>query len=172
MWMPQPPIRCGSTIPMRQPFAPPTLSFRILSRRSRSRRGAAWTPAPDAAAWMKEISMAESKNDQNQPTSNQNKGSGSDTASAAKISAGTSVGNVGQSPPMPQQQTGAPNPAQSSTLASHTSSPLGGGEAGRLAGSSGGQGGQAGNRDRNPGASQGGQMGGRDQHQSGAQQGG
>ncbi len=40
----------------------------------------------------------------------------SDTLSAAKISAGTSVGSVGQ----------PPNPAQSSTLASHTSKPLGG----------------------------------------------
>ena len=38
--------------------------------------------------------------DQNQ-SKDQNKGSGSDTVSAAKISAGTSVGNVGQSP-MPQ----------------------------------------------------------------------
>src|SRR5215212_9367275 len=79
--------------------------------------------------------MAESKNDQNPPASNQNKGSGSDTASAAKISAGTSVGTVGQSPPMPHQQGGAQsgtgNPAQSSTLASHTSTPLGGQSGGR-----------------------------------------
>src|SRR5215218_8810552 len=44
-------------------------------------------------------------------------GSGSDTVSAANISAGTSTGNAGQ----PQ-----PGPAQSATLASHTSSPMGG----------------------------------------------
>lgn len=49
--------------------------------------------------------MTDMKNDPNKPSSNQNKGSGSDTASAAKISAGTSVGNVGQSP-MPQAQGG------------------------------------------------------------------
>jgi ElaB/YqjD/DUF883 family membrane-anchored ribosome-binding protein len=107
--------------------------------------------------------MAEDKNDVNKndptkPMSNQNKGSGSDTASAAKISAGTSVGNVG-STPKPQSaagqgSSGAGSPgmgasgtgsgagasgassgmgsgagasgAQSSTLASHTSRPLGG----------------------------------------------
>ena len=44
-------------------------------------------------------------------------GSGSDTVSAANISAGTSTGNAGQ----PQ-----PGSAQSATLASHTSSPMGG----------------------------------------------
>jgi ElaB/YqjD/DUF883 family membrane-anchored ribosome-binding protein len=103
------------------------------------------------------------KNDPTKPMSNQNKGSGSDTASAAKISAGTSVGNVG-STPKPQSaagqgssgpgSSGAGSPgmgasgtgsgagasgassgmgsgagasgAQSSTLASHTSRPLGG----------------------------------------------
>jgi len=113
---------------------------------------------------MKEISMAESKNDQNAPASNQNKGSGSDTASAAKISAGTSVGTVGQSPPMPHQQggtqSGAGNPAQSSTLASHTSTPLGGQSGGRdqQSGSSPGQGGQSGTRNQqhaSPSGSQG-----------------
>ena len=46
--------------------------------------------------------------------------SASDTASAANISAGTSVGNAGQ-PPNPQARSG-----QSATLASHTSKPMGG----------------------------------------------
>jgi ElaB/YqjD/DUF883 family membrane-anchored ribosome-binding protein len=46
------------------------------------------------------------------------KGSGSDTVSAANISAGTSTGNAGQPT--------APGSAQSATLASHTSSPMGG----------------------------------------------
>ena len=75
--------------------------------------------------------MADPKDNQNTPSSNQNKGSGSDTASAAKISAGTSMGSVDRSPPMPQSQGSAGSPAagstaQSSTLASHTSKPLGG----------------------------------------------
>lgn len=69
--------------------------------------------------------MAETKNDQSKMGSNQNKGSGSDTVSAAKISAGTSVGNVGETP-MPHAQTGSAAGAQSSTLASHTSKPMGG----------------------------------------------
>lgn len=69
--------------------------------------------------------MTDTKNDPNKSPSNQNKGSGSDTASAAKISAGTSVGNVGQSP-MPHSQAGGSG--QSSTLASQTSKPMGGGQ--------------------------------------------
>ena len=70
--------------------------------------------------------MTDSKNDAPKGMSNQNKGSGSDTASAAKISAGTSVGSVGESP-MPHAQSGtAGQPGQSSTLASHTSKPMGG----------------------------------------------
>jgi ElaB/YqjD/DUF883 family membrane-anchored ribosome-binding protein len=77
--------------------------------------------------------MAE-KNENEKMGSNQNKGSGSDTVSAAKISAGTSIGNVGESP-MPHTQGGSQGgmgaaggqSAQSSTLASHTSSPMGGG---------------------------------------------
>lgn len=56
--------------------------------------------------------------------------SGSDTASAAKISAGTSVGTAGQTP-MPQ--------AQNSTLASHTAKPLGGQAGATGAGQAGGQ---------------------------------
>lgn len=83
--------------------------------------------------------MADMKNDPsknaNQSGSSQNKGSGSDTVSAAKISAGTSVGNVGEMP-KPHAQSGAGSQgggassqggsAQSSTLASHTSKPMGG----------------------------------------------
>ncbi|HEV2559138.1 MAG TPA: hypothetical protein VGU45_10970 [Microvirga sp.] len=69
--------------------------------------------------------MAETKNDQSKMGANQNKGSGSDTVSAAKISAGTSVGNVGEAP-MPHAQAGSATGAQSSTLASHTSKPMGG----------------------------------------------
>lgn len=94
--------------------------------------------------------MAE-KNEHEKMGSNQNKGSGSDTVSAAKISAGTSVGNVGESP-MPHTQGGAQGgtqgnkgasggqSAQSSTLASHTSSPMGGGAGSTGAGGRGGQG--------------------------------
>ncbi|HEY8565890.1 MAG TPA: hypothetical protein VIL65_10345 [Beijerinckiaceae bacterium] len=48
--------------------------------------------------------------------------SGSDTLSAAKISAGTSVGDVGRTA-MPHETS---KPTQSATLASHTSKPLGG----------------------------------------------
>ena len=57
-------------------------------------------------------------NPSNQPRS------GSDTMSAANISAGSSVGNAGQ-PPNPQTRS-----AQSATLASHTSKPLGGSQTG------------------------------------------
>jgi ElaB/YqjD/DUF883 family membrane-anchored ribosome-binding protein len=64
--------------------------------------------------------MSEMKNDPNK--SNQNKGSGSDTASAAKISAGTSVGNVGQSP-MPHSQQGSG--ASSGTSSGSTTSSQG-----------------------------------------------
>jgi ElaB/YqjD/DUF883 family membrane-anchored ribosome-binding protein len=90
--------------------------------------------------------MADPKNDQNTPASKENKenkGSGSDTVSAAKISAGTSVGTVGQSPPMPHAQGGAGNPAQSSTLASHTSTPLGGQSANKDQHSAAGQSGRS-----------------------------
>jgi ElaB/YqjD/DUF883 family membrane-anchored ribosome-binding protein len=92
--------------------------------------------------------MPDPKDDKNAP-SNQNKGSGSDTVSAANISAGTSVGTTGQSPPMPGAQ-GAGNPAQSSTLASHTSNPLGGQSAAgkdQQHSSTPGQGGQSTGRD-------------------------
>jgi ElaB/YqjD/DUF883 family membrane-anchored ribosome-binding protein len=73
--------------------------------------------------------MSDMKNDPEKRPSSQSKGSGSDTASAAKISAGTSVGNVGESP-MPHAQPGAKSSAQSQTLSSHTSKPLGGQSAG------------------------------------------
>lgn len=81
--------------------------------------------------------MTDQKSDSNKGASNQNKGSGSDTASAAKISAGTSVGNVGEVP-MPHAQAGgaqaggaqagtsAGHSAQGGTTTSHTSKPLGG----------------------------------------------
>lgn len=51
-------------------------------------------------------------------------GSGSDVVSAAKISAGSSVGSAGQ-PPTPPGSSASHSP-QSSTLASHTSHPMGG----------------------------------------------
>jgi len=89
--------------------------------------------------------MTDQKSDGPKGGSNQNKGSGSDTASAAKISAGTSVGNVGETP-MPHAQTGAGQmgagqmgagqmgagqmgtgqSAQGSAASSHTSKPMGG----------------------------------------------
>jgi ElaB/YqjD/DUF883 family membrane-anchored ribosome-binding protein len=123
--------------------------------------------------------MADSKDNQNTPSSNQNKGSGSDTVSAAKISAGTSVGSVDRSPPMPQSQGSAGNPApgstaQSATLASHTSKPLGGQSTGgtdQQHSSMPGQGGQstgAGGQQR--GSSSAPQSSGRDQY--GSSQGG
>jgi len=96
--------------------------------------------------------MTDQKSDGPKGGSNQNKGSGSDTASAAKISAGTSVGNVGEVP-MPQTHTGMgqtgagqSSPGQSAqggTATSHTSRPMGGNAGPTGAGrdqSSGGQG--------------------------------
>jgi ElaB/YqjD/DUF883 family membrane-anchored ribosome-binding protein len=101
--------------------------------------------------------------------SSQAAGSGSDTVSAAKISAGTSVGNVGQSP-MPQSGSGAGSSGgtsgQSSTLASHTSKPMGGtGGTGASttqasSGSGGGQGGQSRGGQSSSGQSAGGQSSG------------
>lgn len=84
--------------------------------------------------------MTDQKSDGPKGGFNQNKGSGSDTASAAKISAGTSMGNVGESP-MPHSQSGsgqmgagqsgsgqssAGQSAQGGTATSHTSKPMGG----------------------------------------------
>jgi len=112
-------------------------------------------------------------------TSNQNSGSGSDTLSAAKISAGTSVGNVGQSP-MPQGGSGAGSSggtsAQSSTLASHTSKPMGGtgGTGASTHASSGSGGGQSGSSQggRSSGGSQGGMSAGGQGGQGGQSRGG
>jgi hypothetical protein len=120
--------------------------------------------------------MADSKDNQNTPSSNQNKGSGSDTVSAAKISAGTSVGSVDRSPPMPQAQGSAGNPsagstAQSATLASHTSKPLGGQStagSGQQHSSMPGQGGQStgAGQQRGSSSAQGGPSSGSEQHGS------
>ena len=55
-------------------------------------------------------------------------GSGSDTVSAAKLAAGGAAGGTGQSP---GSTTGAGSSAQSATLASHTSRPMGGTPQGR-----------------------------------------
>lgn len=52
--------------------------------------------------------------------------SGSDTLSAAKISAGTSVGDVGRTAMPHDQKSTDSKPAQSATLASHTAKPMGG----------------------------------------------
>jgi ElaB/YqjD/DUF883 family membrane-anchored ribosome-binding protein len=67
--------------------------------------------------------MADPKNEpgKNPATDKQ---TGNNTGAGAKVSAGTSVGNIGEAP-MPHAQD-ASKPAQSSTLASHTSKPLGG----------------------------------------------
>jgi ElaB/YqjD/DUF883 family membrane-anchored ribosome-binding protein len=67
--------------------------------------------------------MADPKNEQGKNPST-DKRTGADSGSGSKVSAGTSVGNIGQTP-MPHAQE-ASKPAQSSTLASHTSKPLGG----------------------------------------------
>jgi len=64
--------------------------------------------------------MADPKNDPNKVSQTR---TGTDT-STSKVSAGTSVGDIGSSP-MPHAHSGS-KPAQSSTLASHTSKPLGG----------------------------------------------
>lgn len=68
--------------------------------------------------------MADPKNEQGKTSTGEEKRSGADNGAGGKISAGTSVGNVGQSP-MPHAHEGSAS-AQSSTLASHTSKPLGG----------------------------------------------
>jgi len=76
-------------------------------------------------------------NEPNKTSTNQSgrdKGSGSDTVSAANISAGTSVGNAGQSPMPHAQGAGHGSSAQSSTLASHTSRPMGGNSSGGMSG--------------------------------------
>src|SRR4051812_37078487 len=75
----------GSTIP-------PSRSNRPSARRN---CGVSWALAPKRTQ-PRRIEMTDQKSDGPKGGSNQNKGSGSDTASAAKISAGTSVGNVGE----------------------------------------------------------------------------
>jgi ElaB/YqjD/DUF883 family membrane-anchored ribosome-binding protein len=65
--------------------------------------------------------MADPKNEPGKSPSTDKRAG--DTGAGAKVSAGTSVGNIGEAP-MPHAQDA--KPAQSSTLASHTSSPLGG----------------------------------------------
>jgi len=82
--------------------------------------------------------MADPKNDPTKPTPNK---TGANDPSTSKVSAGTSVGDIGSSP-MPHSQGGA-KPAQSSTLASHTSKPLGGQPGEREQSSQQGQGQQA-----------------------------
>lgn len=68
--------------------------------------------------------MADPKNETGKTSTNDKRPAGSDTGAGGKISAGTSVGNVGQ-PPMPHAHD-EPKSSQSATLASHTSKPLGG----------------------------------------------
>lgn len=67
--------------------------------------------------------MADPKNEAGK-SSAQQKSAGGEGSSGGKISAGTSLGNVGESPMPHSQESG--KSAQSSTLASHTSKPLGG----------------------------------------------
>lgn len=79
--------------------------------------------------------MADPKNETGKQASQK---SGSDSGSGGKISAGTSVGHVGESP-MPHAQDNGKS-AQSTVRASHTSHPLGGQDSGgsRSQGQSGG----------------------------------
>src|SRR4051812_37151262 len=74
--------------------------------RARRQCGVNSERASDHVRIQGDCKMTDQKSDGPKGGSNQNKGSGSDTASAAKISAGTSVGNVGETP-MPHAQTGA-----------------------------------------------------------------
>jgi ElaB/YqjD/DUF883 family membrane-anchored ribosome-binding protein len=71
-----------------------------------------------------ELPMADPKNEPGKTSSTDKRTTGSESGTGGKISAGTSVGNVGETP-MPQAHDPS-KPAQSSTLASHTSKPLGG----------------------------------------------
>lgn len=68
--------------------------------------------------------MADPKNEPGKTSTADKRTTGTDTGAGGKISAGTSVGNVGQTP-MPHAHNES-KPAQSATLASHTSKPLGG----------------------------------------------
>lgn len=71
--------------------------------------------------------MADQKNQPGGMPSSQ-KGPGADSGSGARVSAGTSVGNIGETPMPHGQAPAGDKPAQSATLASHTSTPLGGGD--------------------------------------------
>jgi len=68
--------------------------------------------------------MADPKNEPGKTSSNDKRTTGAETGAGAKVSAGTSVGNIGEAP-MPHAHEDT-KPAQSATLASHTSKPLGG----------------------------------------------
>jgi ElaB/YqjD/DUF883 family membrane-anchored ribosome-binding protein len=68
--------------------------------------------------------MADPKNEPGKTSSAGKQTTGADTGAGGKVSAGTSVGNIGQTP-MPHAHDES-KPAQSATLASHTSKPLGG----------------------------------------------
>jgi ElaB/YqjD/DUF883 family membrane-anchored ribosome-binding protein len=69
-----------------------------------------------------ELSMANMKNENGKTPADKQ----TETGAAGKVSAGTSVGNIGEAP-MPHAHDEKKG-AQSATLASHTSSPLGGGQ--------------------------------------------
>jgi len=68
--------------------------------------------------------MADPKNEPGKTSSNDKRTTGAESGAGAKVSAGTSVGNIGEAP-MPHAHEDT-KPAQSATLASHTSKPLGG----------------------------------------------
>ncbi len=68
--------------------------------------------------------MADPKNETGKTSTNDKRPAGGDTGTGGKISAGTSVGNIGETP-MPHASDSSKS-AQSATLASHTSKPLGG----------------------------------------------
>jgi ElaB/YqjD/DUF883 family membrane-anchored ribosome-binding protein len=68
--------------------------------------------------------MADPKNEPGKTSSAGKQTTGADTGAGGKVSAGTSVGNIGQTP-MPHAHDES-KPAQSATLASQTSKPLGG----------------------------------------------
>jgi len=68
--------------------------------------------------------MADPKNEPGKTSSAEDKRTGADTGAGGKVSAGTSVGNVGQAPmPHAHEETKS---TQSSTLASHTAKPMAG----------------------------------------------
>jgi len=72
--------------------------------------------------------MADTKNE-NDKTSSTGKQTGSDTGAGGKVSAGTSVGNIGETP-MPQAHEGAKSGQGTAASAAQTSSSMSGGQAG------------------------------------------